>query len=76
MIDLDELEKVAKSAVRLDRNPLAPEVTLKPELALELIAEIRRYKEALEWYADESNMKSLTGLPYGRRARAALEKKE
>jgi hypothetical protein len=30
--------------------------------------------EALEYYADENTMASLTGLPYGRRARAALIK--
>jgi hypothetical protein len=29
--------------------------------------------EALEFYADEKNMVSLTGLPFGRRAREALK---
>jgi wobble nucleotide-excising tRNase len=38
-----------------------------------LQAEIKKLREALEFYADEKNMVSLTGLPFGRRAREALK---
>jgi hypothetical protein len=38
-----------------------------------LEAEIKKLREALEFYADEKNMVSLTGLPFGRRAREALK---
>jgi predicted metal-binding protein len=38
-----------------------------------LQSEIKKLREALEFYADEKNMVSLTGLPFGRRAREALK---
>jgi hypothetical protein len=40
-----------------------------------LQAEIKKLREALEFYADEKNMVSLTGLPFGKRAREALKEK-
>jgi hypothetical protein len=44
-----------------------------PDNIIQLLNKLDRYEEALRFYADEESMKSLTGLSYGRRARAALE---
>lgn len=38
--------------------------------------QIRQLREALEFYANEENLRSLTGLPFGRRAREALKGEE
>ena len=40
----------------------------------QLQAKLDEAVKALEFYADESNMTSLTGLPFGKRARQALQK--
>jgi hypothetical protein len=39
-----------------------------------LIRRVKALEKTLEFYADEENMHSLTGLPYGRRAREILGK--
>jgi hypothetical protein len=46
------------------------------KLCEKLEAENKKLREALEFYADEKNMVSLTGLPFGRRAREALKEEE
>lgn len=49
------------------------------ERLLEVSLEVCEFKldaalEVIKFYADDSNLKSLTGLPFGRRAREFLEK--
>jgi hypothetical protein len=44
---------------------------------LEVVTRERdRYRAALKFYANEDNMRTLTGLPFGRRAREALQSTE
>jgi hypothetical protein len=40
-----------------------------------LIRRVKVLEKTLKFYADEKNMHSLTGLPYGRRAREVLGKR-
>lgn len=69
--------KCASVLINLMRNELSQARERERAIADKLVKATDREQvlvEALSFYANEDSMKSLTGLPYGRRAREALAK--